>query len=62
MKEKMPPNEDIIFAQQINKVMSAGACPENAARRHVSAASVIAWLLLAQAGMSLWLLGLLGYL
>ena len=62
MVEEMPPNEEIIFVQQSNKVINASGNPENVARHMVSRASVILWLLLALGGLDLWLLGLLGYL
>ena len=62
MREELAPNEDIIFAQQNQKVVMGRGSVENKPRQLVSAAGVIAWYVLALAALDLWLLRLLGYI
>ena len=62
MREELAPNEDIIFAQQNQKVVLRRGSVENKPRQLVSAAGVIAWYVLALAALDLWLLRLLGYI
>ena len=62
MREELAPNEDIIFAQQNQKVVLSRGSVENKPRQLVSAAGVIAWYALALAALDLWLLRLLGYI
>ena len=62
MREELPPNQDIIFTQQIDKVMKGRGGAVNKPRRLVSSAAVIFWHLLALIALDLWLLRLLGYI
>ncbi len=57
MREELKKNEDIVFNHQNAKVKMN---LPNKARRYVHAGSVVAWLLLALAALSLWLMRLLG--
>ncbi|MBR2144907.1 MAG: hypothetical protein IJ956_05150 [Akkermansia sp.] len=59
MREELPANEDIIFTQQIDKVVLG---PRNKPRRMVNSLTIIFWLLFALAALDLWLLRLLGYI
>lgn len=62
MREEMAANEDIIFAQQNQKVVLGRGGVMNRPRQLVSVAGVIIWYLLALASLNLWLLRLLGYI
>lgn len=62
MREELPPNQDIIFTQQIDKVMQGRGGVVNRPRRLVSSTAVIFWHLLALIALDLWLLRLLGYI
>ena len=62
MREELAPNEDIIFAQQNQKVVMGRGSVENKPRQLVSAAGVIAWYVLALEALDLWLLRLLGHI
>ena len=56
MREELAPNEDIIFAQQNQKVVLGRGSVENKPRQLVSVGGVIAWHVLALAALDLWLL------
>lgn len=62
MREELPPNEDVIFTQQNQKVVMSRGFIENKSRQVVSTSSVIVWHLLALVSLNLWLLRLLGYI
>ena len=62
MREELPPNQDIIFTQQIDKVMQGRGGAVNKPRRLVSSGAVIFWHLLALVALNIWLLRLLGYI
>lgn len=62
MREELAPNEEIIFAQQNQKVVQGRGSTENKPRQLVSSAGIIFWHLLALAALNLWLLRLLGYI
>lgn len=62
MREELAPNEDIIFAQQNQKVVLGRGSVENKPRQLVSVGGVIAWHVLVLAALDLWLLRLLGYI
>ena len=57
MNADLPKNEEVIFTQQNIKVVQGH---DNKARRVVSAAWLVFWLLLAAAALDLWLLRLCG--
>lgn len=61
MKEELPRNEDIVFAKQNERVKRSRGQANNTQRRYVAAGAVILWLLLALAGLCLWVLQLLDY-
>ncbi len=60
MKEELSKNDEVVFIQQNKRVMAGGGNVENESHCAVHPASVIAWLLLALAGLCLWMLRLLG--
>lgn len=62
MREELSANEDIVFAQQIDKVVQVRGGAVNKPRQLVSAGGVIFWHLLALVALNLWLLRLLGYI
>ena len=62
MREELAPNEDIVFAQQNQKVMLSRGSAVNKPRQLVSAGMVITWHVLALIALNLWLLRLLGYI
>ena len=62
MREELAPNEDIVFAQQNQKVMMSRGSSINKPRQLVSAGMVITWHVLALITLNLWLLRLLGYI
>lgn len=62
MREELPPNEDVIFTHQNQKVLMSRGFIENKSRQVVSTSSVIIWHLLALVSLNLWLLRLLGYI
>ncbi len=62
MREELAPNEDIVFAQQNQKVMKSRGSAINKPRQLVSAGVVITWHALALISLNLWLLRLLGYI
>lgn len=57
----MPPNEDIVFAQQNHKVVQGRGRTANKPRQLVSAGWIIFWHLMALVALDVWLLRLLGY-
>ncbi len=62
MREELSANEDIIFTQQIDKVVQGRGSTVNKPRQLVSVSGVIFWHLLALVALDLWLLRLLGYI
>lgn len=56
----MGKNEEVVAQQQISKVKSHRANPQNIPRRYVGAFWVIFWFALALISLFLWLLRLLG--
>ena len=62
MREELAANEDIVFAQQNQKVVMGRGSTVNKPRQLVSAGGVITWHLLALIALNLWLLRLLGYI
>lgn len=62
MREELSANEDIIFTQQIDKVVQGRGSTANKPRQLVSVGGVIFWHLLVLVALDLWLLRLLGYI
>ena len=68
MQEELDTNDVVLQQRQINELTSgrnkltANGKPENRQRCYVSAVSVVFFLLLALAGLCLWMLRLLGVL
>ena len=62
MREELAANEDIVFAQQNQKVVMGRGSTVNKPRQLVSVGGVITWHLLALIALNLWLLRLLGYI
>lgn len=60
MVEELPRNENVILKKQSEQVHLHLGKPDNRQRCHVGALSVILWLLLPLAALSLWMLRLLG--
>ena len=62
MREELSANEDIVFAQQNQKVVMGRGSAVNKPRQIISAGRIIAWHILALIALNLWLLRLLGYI
>ncbi len=62
MREELSANEDIIFAQQNQKVVMGRGGAVNKPRQLISVGRVISWHILALIALNLWLLRLLGYI
>lgn len=62
MREELAANEEIIFAQQNQKVVQGRGSTVNKPRQLVSVGGVIFWYLLALIALNMWLLRLLGYI
>lgn len=58
MREELPKYDDIIFQQQVVKVVNG---QRNASRHQVKPWVIILWYLLALVSVCLWALHLLGY-
>ncbi len=62
MREELSANEDIVFAQQNQKVVMGRGLVVNRPRQLVSALGIILMHLIALISVNLWLLRLLGYI
>ena len=60
VREELEANPDIVYRQQMTKVIQNRGRTENTQRRHVSRRAVVLWYLAALAAVALWALRLYG--
>lgn len=60
MKEELPRNDDVLHNRQMHTLTNTAGRPVNGRRCYVSTLPIAFFLLLAVAGLCLWLLRLLG--